>query len=166
MDIWLDSPYIYDIYDTNDGDSMKFMTKVRSEGLNMTYMTCKTWIENIIGRSWDLEKAKRLLLEFGGRCKRKREAIWQSMSNHTNLNWLGFMDDLGKITRIRIFIKYRNKTREFIFTIWWIWVCEEGASGWPVPCLSQFQGWKIPILIGDLERPLRYLKEIQWSHKL
>ena len=24
----LDSPYIYDIYDTNDGDSMKFMTQV------------------------------------------------------------------------------------------------------------------------------------------
>ena len=31
-DTWLDSPYIYDIYDTNDGDSMKFMKKLRSEG--------------------------------------------------------------------------------------------------------------------------------------
>ena len=29
MDTWLDSPYIYDIYDTNDEDSMKFMTKFR-----------------------------------------------------------------------------------------------------------------------------------------
>ena len=29
MDTWLDSPYIYDIYDTNDGDSMKFMKQVR-----------------------------------------------------------------------------------------------------------------------------------------
>ena len=28
MDTWLDSPYIYDIYDTNDGDAMKFMTHV------------------------------------------------------------------------------------------------------------------------------------------
>ena len=27
----LDSPYIYDIYDTNDGDSMTVMTQVRSE---------------------------------------------------------------------------------------------------------------------------------------
>ena len=56
--------------------------------------------------------------------------------------------------------------RILFLIIWWIWVCEERASGWPVPCLSQFQGWKIPILIGDLERSLRYLKEIQWSHYL
>ena len=27
MDTWLDSPYIYDIYDTNDGDYMKVMTQ-------------------------------------------------------------------------------------------------------------------------------------------
>ena len=32
MDTWLNSPYIYDIYDTNDGDSMKVMTQVKSEG--------------------------------------------------------------------------------------------------------------------------------------
>ena len=32
MDTWLDSPYTYDIYDTNDGDSMKIMTQVGSEG--------------------------------------------------------------------------------------------------------------------------------------
>ena len=25
MDTWLDSPYTYDIYDTNDGDSMTVM---------------------------------------------------------------------------------------------------------------------------------------------
>ena len=34
MDTWLDSPYIYDIYDTNDGDSMIVMTQVRYEGLH------------------------------------------------------------------------------------------------------------------------------------
>ena len=28
MDTWLDSLYIYDIYDTNDADSMTFMTQV------------------------------------------------------------------------------------------------------------------------------------------
>ena len=32
MDTWLDSPYIYDIYDTNDGDSKKVMKQVRYEG--------------------------------------------------------------------------------------------------------------------------------------
>ena len=32
MDTWLDSPYIYDGYDTNDGDSMIVMTQVRYEG--------------------------------------------------------------------------------------------------------------------------------------
>ena len=31
IDTLLDSPYIYDIYDTNDGDSMKIMTQLRSE---------------------------------------------------------------------------------------------------------------------------------------
>ena len=28
MDTWLDSPYIYDIYDTNDRDYMIFMTQL------------------------------------------------------------------------------------------------------------------------------------------
>ena len=32
MDTCLDSPYIYDSYDTNDGDSMKIMKQVRCEG--------------------------------------------------------------------------------------------------------------------------------------
>ena len=32
MDTWLDSPYIYDIYGTNDGDYMIVMTQVRYEG--------------------------------------------------------------------------------------------------------------------------------------
>ena len=31
MDTWLDSPYIYDIYDTNDGDYMTVMTQARYE---------------------------------------------------------------------------------------------------------------------------------------
>ena len=28
MDTWLNSPYIYDSYDTNDGDSMTVMTYI------------------------------------------------------------------------------------------------------------------------------------------
>ena len=32
MDTWLDSPYIYDIYDTSDGDFVTVMTQVRAEG--------------------------------------------------------------------------------------------------------------------------------------
>ena len=39
VDTWLDSPYIYDIYDTNDGDSMIVMTHVIYKGLNMKYIT-------------------------------------------------------------------------------------------------------------------------------
>ena len=39
MDTWLDSPYTYDIHDTNDGDSMTVMTQFRYEGLFMTFMT-------------------------------------------------------------------------------------------------------------------------------
>ena len=31
MDTWLDSPYIYDNYDTNGGDYMIVMTKLRSK---------------------------------------------------------------------------------------------------------------------------------------
>ena len=34
VDTWLDSPYIYDIYDTNDGDSMTVMTQVSIPMLN------------------------------------------------------------------------------------------------------------------------------------
>ena len=41
MDTLLHSPYTYDIYDTNDGDSMTVMKKFRYEGLNMTYLTYK-----------------------------------------------------------------------------------------------------------------------------
>ena len=32
MDTWLDSPYTYDTYGTNDGDSMIVMEQVRFEG--------------------------------------------------------------------------------------------------------------------------------------
>ena len=32
MDTLLDSPYTYDIYDTNDGNSTTVMTQVRYEG--------------------------------------------------------------------------------------------------------------------------------------
>ena len=32
MDTWLDSPYIYDIYDTNDGDYTEVMKQVIYEG--------------------------------------------------------------------------------------------------------------------------------------
>ena len=73
MDTWLDSPYIYDIYDTNDGDYMTVMTQVRYEGSNMTYITWNSWIESLIGLSWELENANRLLLEFGRRGKVNRE---------------------------------------------------------------------------------------------
>ena len=44
MDTWLDSPYIYDISDTNDRDSMTIMTEVRSEGWHMKYMIFQAWI--------------------------------------------------------------------------------------------------------------------------
>ena len=32
LDTWARFPSIYDIYDTNDEDAMKTMTKIRSEG--------------------------------------------------------------------------------------------------------------------------------------
>ena len=41
MDTWLDSTYIYDIYDTNDGVSMTVMTQVRSEGRHTDIITCQ-----------------------------------------------------------------------------------------------------------------------------
>ena len=44
MDTWLDSPYICDIYDINDADSMKIMTQVRYEGWNNDIITFKYWI--------------------------------------------------------------------------------------------------------------------------
>ena len=40
MDTLLDSPYNYDIYDTNDRDSTIVMTQVISKGLHMKYPTC------------------------------------------------------------------------------------------------------------------------------
>ena len=49
MDTWLDSPYIYDIYDTNDGDSMIVMTQVRYEGWKTEILTCQDWIEHLRG---------------------------------------------------------------------------------------------------------------------
>ena len=42
MDTWLDSPYIYEIYDTNDGDSMIVMTQVRYE----------IWRTDMSGLNW------------------------------------------------------------------------------------------------------------------
>ena len=114
MDTWLDSPYIYDIYDTNDGYSMTVMTQVRYEGWNTDIMTCQYWIYHLIGRIWDLEKAKRLLLKFGRRGKVKREATWHSMRSHTNSTWIWFMP-CGWIWNLRkpiSFIKYRDQPWE------------------------------------------------------
>ena len=39
MDTWLDSPYIYDIYDTNDEDSLTVMTHFKYEGLHTNIRT-------------------------------------------------------------------------------------------------------------------------------
>ena len=41
LDTWARFPNIYDIYDTNDEDDMKFMTYCIPEGWNMTIMTCQ-----------------------------------------------------------------------------------------------------------------------------
>ena len=40
MDTWLDSPYIYDFYDTNDGDYMIVIAQVRYEGWHFIYARC------------------------------------------------------------------------------------------------------------------------------
>ena len=73
MDTWLDSPYIYDIYDTNDGDSMTFMTKVRYEGFQLTYMTCQVEIYHPIEISCEFGNLNGLLLKFGegGRLRKR-----------------------------------------------------------------------------------------------
>ena len=99
MDTWLDSPYIYGIYDTNDGDSITFMTQFRYTGWHTDILPFQDWIEQLRGRIWELEKAKRLLLKFGRRGKVKREVTWHSMSNHTNSTWI------WNLRRIIIFIK-------------------------------------------------------------
>ena len=65
MDTWLDSPYIYDIYDTNDGDSMTVMTQVRYQGWNMKYLTYQVEIEHPIELLCDLEKPNGFLLNLG-----------------------------------------------------------------------------------------------------
>ena len=44
MDTWLDFIYIYDIYDTNDRDSMTVMTQVRYEGWHTDILTFQDWI--------------------------------------------------------------------------------------------------------------------------
>ena len=58
MDTWLDSPYIYDIYDINDGDSMIVMTQFKYKGWHTEILTCHKWIYHLRGRIWELEKAK------------------------------------------------------------------------------------------------------------
>ena len=65
MDTWLDPPYIYDIHDTNDGDSMTVMTQVRYKGLNMTSLTYQVEIEDTIELLCDLENPNGFLLNLG-----------------------------------------------------------------------------------------------------
>ena len=57
-DTWLDSPYIYDIYDTNDGYSMTVMTQFRYEGWNNDILTFQDWIDHIIGWIWNLRRPR------------------------------------------------------------------------------------------------------------
>ena len=65
MDTWLDSPYIYDSYDTNDGASMIVVTQVRYEGWNLTYMTCQVEIYHLIELSCEFGILNGILLKFG-----------------------------------------------------------------------------------------------------
>ena len=65
MDIWLDSPYSYDIYDTNDGNSMTVMTQVRYEVHDLKYLTYQVEIEHPIYLSCDLENPNGFLLNLG-----------------------------------------------------------------------------------------------------
>ena len=109
MDTWLDSPYIYDSYETNYGDSVTVMTQFRYEGWNTDIITFQVWIEHLGGRIWELEKAKRLLLKFGRRGKVKREATWNRMSNHTNSTWI------WNLRRLIIFIQYKDHPWEEAF---------------------------------------------------
>ena len=65
MDSQQDSPYIYEIYDTNDGYSMKVMKQVRYECLNLTYITYQVEIEHPIELSCDLDNPNGFLLNLG-----------------------------------------------------------------------------------------------------
>ena len=65
MDTWLDSPYTYDIYDTNDGDYMTVMTQVKYEGWHLASLTYRIEIGNPIEISCDLEKPNGFLLNLG-----------------------------------------------------------------------------------------------------
>ena len=67
---------------------------------------------------------------------------------HTQNNFSWVCGWIGNLIRLRIFIKYRKQPREWIFIIWEIVICEL----WELvddlfSCLSQFQGWKIPIQV-------------------
>ena len=66
MDTWLDSPYIYDIYDTNDGDSMKFMTQFIYEGSHIE-------IYDMLGLN---RESYRVLMGFG-EGKEAPTRIWE-----------------------------------------------------------------------------------------
>ena len=65
MDTWLDSPYTYDIYDTNDGDYMTVMTQVIYEGFHLTSLTYQVEIEHPIQLSCDLENPNGFLHNLG-----------------------------------------------------------------------------------------------------
>ena len=107
MDTWLDSPYIYDIYDNNDWDSMKIMKQVRYEGWNNNILTYQDWINHLRGWILELEKAKRLLLKFGRRGKVKRGYMAQHENPHQfDLDLVyGWIWNLGILIT---FIKYRD----------------------------------------------------------
>ena len=80
MDTWLDSPYTYDIYDTNDGYSMIVMTQLIYGGWNITY---QVEIEHPIELSCDLEKPNGFLLNLGedGRWRERPHGIaWAATS--------------------------------------------------------------------------------------
>ena len=81
IDTWLDSPYTYDIYDTNDGDSMIAMKQFIYEGWNITYMTYHVEIEHPIDLACDLEKPNGFLLNLGedGRWRERPHGIaWEA----------------------------------------------------------------------------------------
>ena len=97
------------------------MTQIRSEGWNITSLTCWFEIKNPRDISCDLGNINGFLLNLGEYGMLGKGGHMENHEHTPKLELYWFCGCIGNIIRIMVFINYRNKPREELFIICELW---------------------------------------------
>ena len=87
-------------------------------------MTCQVEIEPPRGCSCELGKPNGFLFKLGENGRLGKGGHMENIEPTPKLELAWVWGWVGKLRRLRMFIKYMNQTREGILIIWEIFICE------------------------------------------